>query len=220
MELLEGIETRRSIRGFKDTPVAEDTIKRILHAASRSPSYTNTQPWEVAVVLGKKRDELSKILRDLASSGAAGNSDMPGQASWPVELDKRSKEHGARRFSALGVGRDDVETRKQLRLTNFSFFGAPCALFFFMERSLGAWSTLDMGLFVENIALAAHGLGLGTCMQAALTTYPDAVRACLGIPNEKKLVLGMSLGYPDPDAKLNSNRSTRMSVDEFTKWWN
>ncbi|MFH0769182.1 MAG: nitroreductase family protein, partial [Chloroflexota bacterium] len=68
MELTEGIETRRSIRAFKSTPIPEDTIKAILKTASRSPSYTNTQPWEVAVVTGKKKEELSKILCNLANS--------------------------------------------------------------------------------------------------------------------------------------------------------
>jgi len=220
MELLEGIETRRSIRGFKGTPVSEDTIRRILQIAKHSPSYTNTQPWEVAVVMGKKRDELSKILYDLAHSAVRGNPDTPSPAYWPAELDKRSKEHGARRFAALGVARDDTVLRTEMRLTNFKFFGAPCVLFLFMEDKLGAWSTFDMGSFAQSIALAAHGLGLGTCMQAALTAYPDAIRACLGISNEKKLMLGMSLGYPDPAAKLNSYRSTRMNVDDFARWWN
>ena len=85
MELIQGIESRRSIRGFKNTPVTEDTLRKILHAASRSPSYTNTQPWEVAVVTGKKRDELSKILHELANSGVAGKPDMPTQGTWPPE---------------------------------------------------------------------------------------------------------------------------------------
>jgi nitroreductase len=62
MELLQGLETRRSIRGFQPKPVSEDLIRTVLKAAGRSASYTNTQPWEVAVVTGPKRDELSGIL--------------------------------------------------------------------------------------------------------------------------------------------------------------
>jgi len=219
MELLQGIESRRSIRGFKNTPVSEDTIRKILHAASRSPSYTNTQPWEVAVVTGKKRDELSKILYDLADSGVPGKPDMPTPTNWPPELERRAKEHGARRFSALEIGREDAKLRKELRLTNFQFFGAPCALFLFMDSTLGPWSTFDMGLFAQSLGLAAHDLGLGICLQAALANYPDAVRESLDLPKTKKLVVGVSLGYPDPDAKLNAYRSTRMSVNDFVRWW-
>lgn len=219
MELLQGIETRRSIRGFKSTPVPEETIRKILQVASRSPSYTNTQPWEVAVVTGKKRDELSNILYDLANSDAPSNSDLPISANWPAELEKRAKEHGARRFRALTIEREDAERRKEMRLMNFRFFGAPCVIFLFMDRTLGPWSTLDMGMFAQSLALAAHDLGLGTCLQASLVNYPDAIREFLGLSKTKKLVMGISLGYPDPIAKLNAYQSARISVDDFVRWW-
>ncbi len=218
MELLQGIETRKSVRGFKSTPVPEAMIRKILQVASHSPSYRNTQPWEVAVVTGKKRDQLSDILYDLANSGVPSNSEVPGTAKWPAELEQRAKEHGARRFSALGIERDDAALRKELRLLNFRFYGAPCALFLFMDSTLGAWSTFDLGLFTQSLGLAAHDLGLGTCLHASLTDYPDAVRGCLGLAKTKKLMLGISLGYPDPAAKLNTYQSMRIGVDEFTRW--
>lgn len=219
MELLQGIETRKSIRGFKPTPIPEDTIRDILRLAGRSPSYTNTQPWEVAVVTGAKRDALSGMLYELAKAGAPANPDLPTPENWPAELQIRSKEHGARRFNTLAVGREDAALRNQLRLMNFQFFGAPCALFLFMDSTLGPWSILDMGLFTQSLALAAHGLGLGICMQAALANYPDAVRGALDLPKSKKLVLGVSLGYPEPGAKLNAYQSTRKNLDDFVSWW-
>ncbi|NDY84330.1 nitroreductase [Orrella sp. NBD-18] len=219
MKLIEGLETRTSIRGFKPTPVSKETIKKILHAASRSPSYTNSQPWEVAVVTGAKRDELSKILYDLAASGAKSNADVPAPKSWPEAIDSRTKVHGAKRFEALGVGRDDTARRNELRLQNFKFFDAPCAMFIFMDKSLGPWSTMDMGIFIHGLTLAAHGLGLGTCLQASLANYPDAVRSALNIPDNLQLVVGMSLGYPDHDADLNKYKSTRVDVDSFTRWY-
>ena len=76
-----------------------------------------------------------------------------------------------------------------------------------------------MGIFIHGVTLAAHGLGLGTCLQASLGNYPDAVRGFLDIPADKKLVVGMSLGYPDPEALLNTYRSTRAEVDAFTRWY-
>ena len=94
MELLEGIETRRSFRAFRSTPIPEETIRKILEAASRSPSYTNTQPWEVAVVSGKKIEELRKVLLKVAESNVKPNPDLPTQRVWPAELEKRAKERG------------------------------------------------------------------------------------------------------------------------------
>lgn len=220
MDVLQGIETRQSIRGFKQTPIPNSLLRQVLHAAGRSPSYKNTQPWEVAVVSGATRDALSDSLFQLASSNIPPKYDYPAPESWPPALDFRSKDHGTRRFQALGVGRDDAKLRNDLRLQNFKFFGAPCAVFFFMDASLEHWSTLDMGLFLQSFTLAAHGAGLGTCMQASVSGYPDAIRECLGIPASKKLIVAMSLGYPDLEAPINTYKSTRMEVDAFTTWYN
>ncbi len=219
MELLEGIETRRSIRAFKSTPIPQETIRRLLQAASKSPSYTNTQPWEVAVVCGKKRDELSKILYNLANSDVPPNPDIPAPQNWPPELEKRAREHSARRFKAAGIEREDQQARKALSLANFEFYGAPCALFLFIDSTLGSWSIFDMGLFAHGIILAAHSFGLGSCLQAALTRYPDAVRQFLGIPKTKRLILGISMGYPEPEARINTYRSDRAGLDAFVRWY-
>ena len=219
MELLQGLETRRSVRGFQSKPIPNELIRTVLKAAGRSASYTNTQPWEVAVVTGPKRDELSKILYELARAGTPPKPDEPSPVHWPEALETRSKTHGARRFQALGIGRDDADRRNELRLKNFQFFDAPCAMFMFMDGTLGPWSTLDMGIFLQGLTLSAHGAGLGCCLQASLAGYPDAIREFLGIPNTKKMIVGMSMGYPDPDAPLNAYHSTRMEIDEFVKWY-
>jgi nitroreductase len=219
MELLEGIETRKSCRAFKSTPVAQETIEKILQIAGRSPSYTNTQPWEVAVVSGKKRAELKSILRGLAESGAPAAPAMPHPREWPSEFNRRAKEHGARRYEAMGIARDDKARRAEMTMANFDFYEAPCVLFIFLESGLPSWSIYDAGLFSQSLCLAAHGLGLGTCLQASLGNYPDAVRNFLGIPETKRLLLGISLGYPDPDALINHYQSSRAALDEFVRWY-
>lgn len=218
MDLLQGINSRQSIRGFTQTPVPETLLREVLQAAGRSPSYKNTQPWEVSIVTGKTRETLSDILFKLASNNTPPNYDFAAPESWPPALDFRSRDHGTRRFNALGIGRDDSKLRNELRLQNFKFFGAPCAVFFFMDEALGHWSALDMGLFLQSFTLAAHGAGLGTCMQASVSGYPDAIRECLGLPSTKKLIVSMSLGYPDLSAPINNYHSTRMAIDEFTTW--
>ena len=215
MELMEGIRTRRSIRGYKSTPIPAEVMQRVLETAGRSPSYTNTQPWEVAVVIGKKKEDLSRILCGLAESKTSANPDIPLPTVWPPELDRRSREHGARRFAALGIERENEQQRNELRMMNFTFYGAPSAIFVFIDSSLTPWSIFDAGLFGQSLCLAAHSAGLGTCLQAVLTSYPDAIRQFLGIPKTKRLVIGMSIGYPDFAARINSYQSSRIAVNDF-----
>ena len=219
MDMLEGIATRRSIRGFKPTPIPRETLDKLFQLASRSASYKNTQPWEIAVVCGKKRDELSKILYDLASTNAPARHDEPAPKLYPDALEDRARIHNKNRFAAIGLARDDAQGREKARLLNFEFFGAPCAVFIFMDKTLTHWSTFDLGLFAETLTLTAHALGLGTCLQAALTGYPDAIRKCLGISDDKKLVISLSLGYPDFDAPLNAYHSAREPNAKFVTYY-
>ena len=218
MEILEGIKTRQSIRAFKPNPITSDVMKKILEAASNSPSYTNTQPWEVVVVSGKKKDELSRKLLELVRAKAPTGPDLPRPNGWPKILEERSREHGARRLSTLGVARDDEAGREKLSLMNFEFYGAPCAVFLFIDGSLGEWSIFDMGLFTQNLILAAHSLGVGSCLQASVTNYALEIKQILGVAESKKLVICISMGYRDEKAKLNAYRSIKQKPDEFTRW--
>ena len=219
MEILEGINTRQSIRAFKPDPIARDVLNKILQAVSNSPSYTNTQPWEVVMAMGKKKDELGRKLLELARAKAPTRPDLPIPKGWPAALEKRSREHGARRLAALGVARDDEEGREKLRLMNFEFYGAPCAVFLFIDGSLGEWSIFDMGLFAQNLILAAHSLGVESCLQASVTNYAPEIKKFLDITENKKLVICISLGYPDKKAELNTYRSLKQKPDDFTRWY-
>ena len=219
MELLEVIQTRMSTRAFKSTPIPRDIIEKILQAAGKSPSYSNTRPWEVAVVTGKKRDGLSKVLYDLAKARTPNNPDIPEVTTWPDELKSRSEEHYGNRSKVIGIARDDVAARKALFLQNMEFYGAPCALFLFMDTTLSSWSIFDMGLFAQTICLAAHSFGIGTCLQGSTVWYPDAIRDFLGIPKTKQLIIGISMGYPDASAKINQYYSAQADVDTFVQWY-
>jgi nitroreductase len=219
MEILEGIHTRQSIRAFKPDPIGRDVLNKILQAVSNSPSYTNTQPWEMVMVMGKKKDELGRQLLELARVKAPTRPDLPMPKGWPAVLEGRSREHGARRLATLGVARDDEEGREKLRLMNFEFYGAPCAVFLFIDRSLGEWSIFDMGLFTQNLILAAHSLGVESCLQASVTNYAPEIKKFLGIEESKKLVICISLGYPDGKAQLNTYRSLKQKPGDFTRWY-
>jgi nitroreductase len=218
MEILQCIKTRKSIRAFSDKRIPKGVMKKILQAASICPSYTNTQPWEVAVVSGKKRDELTEKLVKLAKEKAPTKSDITATKEWPASLDARAREHGARRLKTLGIARDDAAGREKLRLMNFEFYGAPCAVFLLIDGSLGEWSTYDAGLFSQNLILAAHSFGVESCLQASVTGYAREIKKFIGAAESKKLVICIALGYADAKAKLNTYKSSKQKPDAFTKW--
>jgi nitroreductase len=220
MEILQCIKTRQSVRAFASKRIPRSVMKKILQAASICPSYTNTQPWEVAVVSGKKRDELKEMLLNLAKEKTPTKPDIPIPKEWPAGLDERAREHGARRLSKLGIARDDAAGREKLRLMNFEFYGAPCAIFLFIDGSLGEWSIYDVGLFTQNLILAAHSFGVESCLQASVTGYAREIKTFFGIEKgSKKLVICISMGYPDNKANLNTYKSSKQKPDAFTRWY-
>ena len=218
MDLLEAINSRKSVRAFKPDPVPRDVIERVLRAASRTPSYRNTQPWEVIVVAGEPLRELVTRLFEKASSGVPRQPDLPYPTTLPPAALKRQQEHGARRLESRGFARDDTEARDRLMLENYRFFDAPCAVIILIERELPLWSVFDAGAFAQTFMLAAHAEGLGTCAQASVPGYGHVLRECLDIPQSKKIILSTPLGYPDEDSPANRYTSARVDISEFTTW--
>lgn len=219
MELFECIEGRKSYRAFLPEEIDKGVLEKALRAANRSPSYMNSQPWEVFVIAGKKKETLAQRLFEHASSEMAPVPDVPFVKEWPKTLEQRVKETRLRRFEALGISPEDKEQIREGYLKNFQFFDAPCVIFVGMEKGLTSWSVFDLGLFVHGLLLCMQAEGLGGCPQAMPTSYPEIIREELEIPNTICLVLAISIGYPDPEAPINRYHTTRRPLEEFVRWY-
>ena len=219
MELLRGIQTRRSVRAFKDRPIDPSVLEKIILAASNAPSYTNTQPWEMAVVTGKKKEKLVQGLYQAAESKRRAEPDLSFPRGWPEAMRRRSIVHRVRRWEAAEVGRQDREGKRRRFLANFLFFHAPVVLIVYLDGRLGSWSLFDLGLFVQNLVLSAHAMGLATCIQAVPVSYPEVISGILGISRSKKIIVAVALGYEDKRAPINRYRSEKKSVEEWVRWF-
>jgi len=219
MDVLEVMRSRKSTRAYLDRPVARATIESILDAARWAPSGVNTQPWQVAVVTGATKERISA---DLLAARKARQPENPDYTYYPAQWEEpykgRRKASGLALYAALNIGKDDVFARLKAWNGNYHFFGAPVGLLFFVDRALSQGAWVDMGMFIENVMLAARGHGLDTCPQASLAEYPDIVRGILRVPATRALVCGMALGFADADAPVNSYRTAREPVNAFTAW--
>lgn len=219
MDVLETIRNRASVRAFLPTPVSKGQVIQVLEAARFSPSGVNTQPWQVTVV----GDKLKKIIGDKIIS--ARENQLPENpdyhyypAEWVEPYKSRRKACGLALYSALNIGVEEKEKRKAAWYRNYYFFDAPVGLIIHIERRLGTGSWLDMGMFIQNIMLAARGIGLETCPQAALAEYPDIIRETLNIPTEHSIICGIAMGYADWSAPINQYRTNREPVESFARW--
>ena len=220
MNVEEAIVGRYSCRAYLDKPVPRELIEKLLDTARWSPSGANIQPWQVAVVQGETKVRLSEVLIAAFDSGAKPDPDYTYYPrAWVEPYKGRRFECGMALYRALEIDRDDKARRLEVWKDNYRFFGAPVALFFFIDRVMeqGAW--LDMGMFIQSLMLAAREQGLESCPQASVADYPGVVRKVLGVADDKLLLCGLSLGYPDPDHPVNNYRTDREPVENFTTWF-
>ena len=210
------ITSRRSVRAFLPTPVDRDTLRMLLAIAARAPSGNNTQPWHVHVLtgaaLGRVRDALSTLFAD----GQPETRDYTYYPqTWRDPYLARRRAVGWHLYELAGVDKGDRAGSKRQHGLNFTFFGAPVALIFTIDRDLEQGSWLDYGMFLQSVMVAARGFGLNTCPQAAIAGYPQALRDALDIPAEQLIVCGMALGWADPADPTNALHAAREPVDSF-----
>jgi nitroreductase len=220
MELIEAILQRKSIRAFTDKPVTKETVMEILNIACRAPSAMNTQPWEFIVVSGKKLDKLRAVIVEKLKNGAPIVPDHL-VVSWPNEgIYKQRQINLAKQiFKAMDIPREDKEKRAWWLERGFRFFDAPAAIIITTDRILGeAGPLLDLGAVMQNICLAALQFGLGTCIEDQGILYPEVFREHMGIPQTKRLMIAIAIGYPDPDFPANQIRSERELAENLTTW--
>jgi nitroreductase len=217
MDAIECIKTRMSIRKFKPEPVPMETLMKVIDAAKWSPSYKNSQPWEIVIISGEKKEALSKLLVELLEKSAEPRPDLPCPESWPPLIEARISALMKKRSALTGKDLNSPEVKKRSKIVNFEFYKAPHGIFLYQDSSLTEWSIFDMGLFAQSLMLAAHAYGLGTVPQAFLTDYSGHIKEFLGIPESKRLVLGISIGYPDLESPVNSYRTDRASTAEIVK---
>jgi nitroreductase len=217
MEIAEAIKARKSIRAFLPRPVPKQVLEEILELAARSPSWGNTQPWEVTIIAGGVMEQVKEALLQEARSAVVPDPDIP-YPSFGELYRSRSRDLGSRLYQLLGISREDKQRRQEWGLQTSKFYDAPNALVFYLDEELGPWSLLDLGLFTQSVMLAALAFDLGSCSLAAVAGYPQVLRRILGIPDNKKIVCGMAIGYPDWQHPATKLESPREPVSSFTQW--
>jgi nitroreductase len=220
MDIIEAIRHRASTRAFTGRAVTRDVIQQVLDTARWAPSGVNIQPWQVAVVTGETKQQIGDALAEARSSGQDPNPDYKYYPDrFPEPYRSRQKACGADLYGALGIERDDKPARVDQWMKNYHGFGAPVELLVFVDTVLEKGSWVDMGMFVQNVMLAARGHGLETCAQASMAEYPDIVRGILDLSDSMSLVCGVAIGFADTEDPVNNYRTEREPVESFTTWY-
>ena len=208
--LADALRSRRSVRGFLDKPVPEETLKEIFELAQLAPSNCNIQPWKVFVASGEVRDELRRRMVEKVTAGVPMEPDFePNAGKFSGVYRQRQVDCAVELYNNMGIARDDKPGRMRAQLRNFELFDAPHVVFIGMEREFGPTVALDVGMYIQSLMLTMTAHGVGSCAQGSMRYFPNDVREIFGEPASTAILVGISFGYEDPDVAANRTRVGR-----------
>jgi len=213
------LKDRISVRAFLDKPVPQETLKEIFSRAQSSPSNCNVQPWQTYVASGAAKDELKTLLVDEVITKMTPNPDFDWKVKYQGIHKDRQYASAFALYDSMGIDREDKDARAMAMLRNWSFFDAPHAAFFVMEKYLGLMGAVDLGIYAQSLALLMTEKGISSCMQGALGQFPDPLRIFFNYPESQGVVFGMSFGYADLDADVNRTRTDRVDLDQSVQFF-
>ena len=213
MNVSDAVSSRASIRSYQKRKVSSALIKELLQKASRSPSGGNLQPWKIFVINNNSMIRFLQFQQEWSSPDTAAYEIYPHKLKDPYRTSRF--ELGEKMYQLLGISREDKTGRISQIMKNFEFFGAPCAFFCFIDRQMGPPQWADLGMFLQTFMLLAKEAGLDTCAQESWSMKQDSVSHFVNANEEDLLFCGMSIGYKDPDAIINSLVSDRRSIETW-----
>ncbi len=217
--ILEAITNRSSKRSYLTKPVSKEIQEKILKAASMTPSGANMQPWVVYAISDK--DVLKNIGDAIIEKMDAGVAHDQFIQYYPIKwknpYKKRRIETGVGLYNLMEVDRKDIVKRTQMWHDNFRWFGASTVFFVFTDEALidnAQGALIDCGAYMQSLMLGAKEFGLDTCPQGSTTEFGKVVANILKTPDNLALLYSVVIGYADEDAKINSYKPSRVSIED------
>lgn len=187
MDILEAIESRKSIGKVKQDPVDKVLIEQILECGTRAPNHHTTEPWRFFVMTGEGRRVLGDAYTDIALQKLEAPSE---DERLLIKQAQQAKAHRAPVVIAIVAsfsGDDEVQKSEDRAATHAA---------------------------IENMLLAAHGLGLGAIWRTGAPAYHPRIKQAFNLGENEELVGLVYVGYTD----LEPLKKPRKSVDELTTW--
>ena len=216
MKVSDAVLKRRSIRAFTSQPINNKVIKDLLALAARSPSGGNLQPWKIYVVNNQSMKKFIEFQDNWDQPETPGYAIYPSGLTEPYRTSRYQL--GEAMYELLGIPREDKDARLQQVLRNFEFFGAPAAIFCFVDKQMGPPQWSDLGMFLQTFMLLAQEAGIDTCAQEAWAMKNDSVSEFVGSDKNDILFCGLAMGHKDEDAVINQLSSERRPIEQWAKF--
>ena len=212
MKVTEALAARRSIRAFLDKPVEREILTAIFEAAARTPSWANSQPWDVFVATGETLQRIKDGFQENYANSVPAALETPRPLVWSDAAIARQKQLHP------DMVRDCGDSVQQFGILNQTMFNAPAVIYICADKVLSEWSLYDIGAYSQSVMLAAIQYGLGTIPAIQVTNYPDILHRELKIPENLKVTIGIAIGYTDEANQINNFHSSRSPLAETVRF--
>ena len=194
------LESRRSVRKFASRPVNRRDLFRVLEAARWAPSNHNRQPWRFRVI--EDRDQIANLARQVEAELNEKLKSLPAVASGYVA-----------EFAPHATFFPNAPVLI-LALHKLPVSFASALLKHLPHPELVSGEPLSAAMAVQNLLLAAHSLGLGTCVLTAPLIAQDAIQSQFSPLAGYEITCLIALGFPDEDP-LPPRRKSIEQIAQF-----
>jgi len=215
MELWQAIRERKSIRAYKRDPIPKETLEEILRLTIHAPSAINLQPWELIVVTGEEKERLG---RKLIKAYREKQISCSPENVKPLPETYRQRGIASSESMEPYLKQIGVSFKQFTNEGSCNFYGAPVAIIICLDDSFSEARMVDIGVALGYLVLTAYGFGLATCPIGLITAYEDEIKDLLNIPENKNVIIGIALGYPDWENPVNRYKSPRENLDKLVRW--
>tara|TARA_A100001015_G_C15040164_1_gene739100 strand:+ start:208 stop:864 length:657 start_codon:yes stop_codon:yes gene_type:complete len=216
MKVYDAVKSRSSIRKFTNEPVRTSQIRKLLEQSSRAPSGGNLQPWRIFVINNKSMEEFLEFQKNWTGQDEAAYEIYPPSLGEPYRSSRY--EVGEEMYKILNIPREDKSARVNQVMKNFEFFGAPAALFCFIDKQMGPPQWSDLGMFLQTFMLLAQEQGIDTCAQEAWSIKSKLLSNFFNVEENLMIFCGLAIGHRDHDAPINRLKTSRRSIEEWAKF--
>ena len=213
MNFLEVMKKRHSSRDFKKDEISKEILHKIVEIASMSPSWENSQPWNVYIATDETLEKIRKTWLAENDKKIKGSADMnPGHRT---NFSKRGQKNMAEFMDAIGKF-DNDKNLENFNHVQHVLFNSPAVIYLTLPKNHTKWSIYDLGGFGMSLMLAATDLGVDSIPAYELVKYPHILRDNLPIPDDEDIIMGIALGY-ESDEHINEYKSSRLNLDDILK---
>ena len=207
------MKERHSCRKFQSKPIPEPILKDIISISLASPSWCNSQPWNIYVASGNTIEEIRKEWISKSKEKIKGYADIP--PGHRTDYSERSQKTMAEFFKSW----ESLPNPKETEESNYSLFNAPTMVYLTLNKGHTKYSVLDLGSIEMAIMLAAKDHGVDSIPAYMTIMYPDVLRKYLKISDKEDIVIGIALGYEEK-CPLNEHRSVKLKLEDVCHFFN